>query len=154
MLVYIIDGFNLIHRIASLKKSLAPHRDLIQYIRINKLTGSRNNKVIIVFDGRPDQLVQQQENIFEVIFSFQRTADEIIIQRVNRIQNKSQVIVVSDDRQIRDAIKVAGAKSSRTADFIKLKNKVEKDEKAKDISYVWAREVTEELRKIWLKDDE
>jgi len=98
--------------------------------------------------------VQQQENIFEVIFSFQRTADEIIIQRVNRIQNKSQVIVVSDDRQIRDAIKVAGAKSSRTADFIKLKNKVEKDEKAKDISYVWAREVTEELRKIWLKDDE
>ena len=153
MLVYIIDGFNLVHKITSLQKSITPQRDLIQYIRVNKLTGSRNNKVIVVFDGKPDQLLQQQEKIFEVIFSCQRTADEIIIQRVKRMQNKSQIVVVSDDRQIRDAINAAGAKSLRTATFIKPKNKSEKNEKTKDIGYAWAHEVTEELRKIWLKDD-
>jgi len=153
MLVYIIDGFNLVYKIASLKKSTTPQRDLIQYIRVNNLTGSRNNKVIVVFDGKSDHLLQQQEKIFEVIFSFQRTADEIIIQRVNRMKNKSQIVVVRDDHQIRDAIKAAGAKALGVTTFIKPRNKSEKNEKTKDIGYVWAHEVTEELRKIWLKDD-
>ena len=150
MLVYIIDGFNLIHKIESLKKSDTPHRDLIHYIRGNKLTGSRNNKVIIVFDGKPNFEAERIALEFEIIFSQGLSADEIIKRRVKRIKNKSGVIVVSDDREIRSAIKGEGAKSCRIDDFIKPRKKAQTREK--EISYTLQKEITEEMRKVWLKE--
>ena len=151
MLAYIIDGFNLIHRLKQLKTSNTPHRDLIRYIRTNKLTGSRNNKVVVVFDGKTNSDAIQEKGGFELVFSGEVSADEIIKQRVRKIKNKSETIVVSDDRQIRDAIKREGAKSLRIADFTKTKKKSEESEK--DISYTTQYEITEELRKIWLKEE-
>ena len=98
MLRYIIDAFNLVHRVKSLKNSDTPHRDLIRYIRTNKLTGSKNNKVIVVFDGRINDDALREKGDFEVVFSGQISADEIIKKRVDKIKNKSakeQGVVVS-----------------------------------------------------------
>ena len=152
MLVYIIDGFNLVHRVKSLKNSTTPHRDLIRYIRTNKLTGSKNNKVIVVFDGRVNDDALREKGDFEVVFSGQISADEVIKKRLEKIKNKSETVVVSDDRQIREATKRQGARSYRIADFTKTKKKSERSEK--EISYGLQYEITEELRRIWLKEED
>lgn len=148
MLVYIIDAFNLIHKVASLKNSNTPHCDLIYYIKKNKLTGSNNNKVIIVFDGNVNLQVKREEGRFEVLFSGKESADEIIKRRISKIRNKSETIVVSDDREIKDAAKRERTRLCSISDFIKTKKKEQAMEK--EISYTVQKEITEELRKIWL----
>lgn len=151
MLVYIIDGFNLAHKIPSIKKSASPQRDLIQYIYLHKLTGSNNNKVIIVFDGYMPAMFQS-ECQFEIIYSGQKTADDVIKQRLDNLKNRSQIIVVTDDREIRDYVKQKCAVSVRVGEFLKEK-KIAKPENRKDISYVLQKEITDELRKVWLKEN-
>ncbi|MCK5491562.1 MAG: NYN domain-containing protein [Candidatus Omnitrophica bacterium] len=154
MLVYIIDAFNLVHKVPELKNSQTPHIDLIRYIKKNKLTGSINNKVIVVFDGQSRPEVIGSE--FEVFFSGYGTADDIIKKIVSNLKNKSETVVVSDDREIRDFVKIAGAKSCRIDNFIRLRIKVINKEKnegnKKEIDSLLQREITEEMRKIWLKE--
>lgn len=153
MLVYIIDGFNLIHKISNLEGSSRPHLELIYYIRNNKLTGSKNNRVLIFFDGGPNLDAVRARGNFEIFFSHGQSADDLIKEKLSKFKKTSEVIVVSDDREIRDAAKKFGAKICRTADFLKTKKKQIAREDVKDISYALQHEITEELRKIWLKDE-
>ncbi len=150
MLVFIIDAFNLVHKVPELKSSQNPHISLINYIKKNKLTGSINNKVIVVFDGQPRPEVINSG--FEVVFSGCGTADDIIKKRVSNFKNKSEVVVVSDDREIRDFVRTAGAKSCRLNNFIHTKKKIIKEGNNKEIDYALQREITEDMRKIWLKE--
>ncbi len=154
MLLYIIDGFNLVHKIPSVKKSDIPQLELIHYIKNHKLTGSHNNKVVIIFDGAFN-LEAKREAGFEVIFSEERSADDLIKLRIDKIKSSkyplSEVIVVSDDREIRDYAKKQGAVSERAVDFIEPAKKIVQEE-SKDISYPLQKEITDELRKIWLKE--
>ena len=158
MLLYIIDGFNLVHKIPSVKLSDTPQFDLIQYIKKNKLSGSAKNSVVIIYDGMPQaNIVGERE--FEIIFSQERSADELIKQRIDKIKNYkkypiSEVVIVSDDREIREYAIKSGAVSLKTMDFLKIKREGKKEDKKddKDISYPLQREITEELRKIWLKE--
>jgi len=147
MLQYIIDGFNLAHKISSLKKSSNIHQDLVNYIKNHKLTGSRNNKVLIVFDGKPNRL-STQEKEFKIIFSDQKSADELIAKRLENMGATSEVVVVSDDLEVKRNAKDQGARVCGTAEFIKTKKK--DVWRSKDIDYTLQREITEELRKIWL----
>lgn len=153
MLLYIIDGFNVIYKIPDLRDSADPRSELIAYIRKNRLTGSRNNRVIIVFDGKADMNLREQE--FTVLFSDDRTADDIIKGKVSRMKNKKQAMVVSDDMEIRTTVKSEGANILSVADFVKIKKKTHqaKEDITKDISYSLQREITEELSKLWLKKE-
>ncbi len=152
MLWYIIDGWNLVNKIKEVKLSPSPSEALITYIRVNKLTGSRNNKVSIVFDGRCSFTRVFSE--FEIIYSEEKSADDVIKEMVSKAKQKKIIVVVSDDRSIVEAIKRAGANSLSTGDFLdKRKKKQSKSESiGKDISYSLQREITEELKKIWLKE--
>jgi predicted RNA-binding protein with PIN domain len=140
-----------VHKVPSLKNSLNPHRDLIQYIKKHKLTGSPNNRVTVVFDGHIDNdAIRERE--FEVIFGLGKSADSVIKERVHKLKNKSEVLVVSDDREIADYVRKEGAKPVKIADFIKIKEPKPRDEGSKEISYTLQAQITEELRKIWLKE--
>jgi len=150
MLVYIIDGFNLIHKVPKLKNSSFPQKALVDYIRLNKLTGSRNNQVVIVFDGYMPAGITAKEAGFKILFSAAKSADELIKSKVASTRQKSEVVVVSDDRQIKDFIKLQGARSLGTLDFIKKKPKKMPVEGDKDISYSLQYEITEDLRKSLL----
>jgi len=155
MLLYIIDGFNLVHKIPSVKKSDIPQLELIYYIKNHKLTGSHNNKVVIIFDGSL-QIEAKKEAEFEIVFSAERSADDLIKARIDKIKSSkyplSELIIVSDDREIRDYAKKQGAVSERAVDFIKPANTAVRED-SKDISYPLQKEITDELRKIWLKED-
>jgi predicted RNA-binding protein with PIN domain len=125
---------------------------LIQYIKNNRLTGSHNNKVIIVFDGAPD-LTAQREREFEIIFSLGESADNLIKRRISRTKLKSEIVAVSDDREIIDYAKKEGAKFLRISDFIRDKTDSHKNQDTKEISFPLQAEITEELRRIWLKGE-
>lgn len=151
MLLYIIDGFNVIHKVPSLKKSASPHRDLIQYIKTHKLAGSLNNKVVIFFDGGIDYDARRERE-FEIIFTLDKSADNAIKERVHRFKNKSEVVVVSDDREIIDYVRKEGARFLRVNDFAKTEKASKKEADDKEISFPLQAQITEELRKIWLKE--
>ncbi|MCF7907499.1 MAG: NYN domain-containing protein [Candidatus Omnitrophica bacterium] len=151
MLVYIIDGYNLTHRVKSLKSSSTPQKDLVHYIEKNRLTGSKNNKVIIVFDGGLEIDVRQQSGSFNVFGSGEVSADDVIRRKVSTIRTKGEVVVVTDDRALRDSVRGPKVKLCRIADFIKLKSK-DVPEADKDINYTLQHEITEEMRKIWLDE--
>ena len=148
MKTYIIDAFNLLHKIKSLKNSYTPQSDLINFIRKNKLTGSINNRVIIVFDGHPTD-ENYVENKYEIVFSNNSTADDIIKERVSIIKNKHDVVVVSNDNEIKNKAKIEGATSLSINDFIRIKsNKISEDD---ELSESAKTAITEEMKKYFLK---
>ncbi|MCM8831468.1 MAG: NYN domain-containing protein [Candidatus Omnitrophica bacterium] len=153
MATYIIDAFNLFHKINELKKSTNPHQDLIIYIHKHKLTESQKNKVIIVFDGYTQQALINYN--FEILFSYQNSADNIIKNLIDKYLNKDEIFVVSDDIEIRNFAKSRHVHSVRIDEFLAKKDK-HKNIKAddKNISLTLEREITEELKKIWIKEND
>ncbi|MBN2484181.1 MAG: NYN domain-containing protein [Candidatus Omnitrophica bacterium] len=156
MLWYLIDGYNVIHKSDEIKKSASPRQEFVYYIKRKNLTGSRNNKVTIVFDGGPhyDEFLQEKE--FSIVFSMERSADDVIKEKIARAKNKKQIVVVSDDREILQCARTAGARIVRAGEFLTEKQKrIEKEDGVveKNISLSVQEEITEELRKIWLKDE-
>ena len=151
MLVFIIDGYNLVHSIPGVKKSDIPQLDLIRFIRAKNLSGSKNNKVILVFDGWSSARIDPGPG-FEVVFSNDKTADDLIKERAARGKNKSQIRVVTDDREIRDFCRLQRVECLHTFEFTSEPAKVIKkpEEHTKDISYSTQSQITEEMRKIWL----
>jgi predicted RNA-binding protein with PIN domain len=149
MLTYLIDAFNVIHRVPHLRDHEKPHFNLIAYMRKNGLTGSDVNKVIVVFDGHPvDGL---SDPVYQTLFSFSTTADAVIKRKLDSFTDRRSVVVVSDDRAIRDYAKKSGAQSLRTGDFLSKTKATPIDGDMKNISYTLQREITEEMRKIWDK---
>lgn len=151
MLLYIIDGYNLTHKVKSLKNSSTPQHDLIRYIEKNRLTGSRNNKVIIVFDGYLEPGLSQRSGFFNLFGSGQISADELIKKKTESAKNKSEVVVVTDDRALRDSVRRHGVRLCKIAEFINRKQKPPFVPE-KDISHALEHEITEEMRKIWLDE--
>jgi len=150
MLWYIIDGWNLANSISELEKDSEPHLNLLRYLKAKRLTGSSNNKVTVVFDGMPK--LGGTERDIEVIFSQAQSADDIIKQTMTKSQKKKQMVVVSDDREIRDCARSLGVRIMRCGDFVKTKQKKRSAGDEKNISYRLQREITEELRKKWLNE--
>lgn len=152
MLHYIIDGYNLLHKIRALNNSSSPQLDLIQYIKTKHLTGSRNNKVTIVFDGY-DSDSSCIEREYRIIFSKNITADEVIKDIVSKRKNKNQIVVVSDDREIISHARQEGVKTKNTRQFLSNRSKSKQGNANDDrpLSPSSIMEINDELKKIWLK---
>ncbi|OQX86257.1 MAG: hypothetical protein B6D55_06400 [Candidatus Omnitrophica bacterium 4484_70.2] len=151
MLWYIVDGWNIINKVLPLKTSLSPPQELISYIRRNRLTGSRNNKVTVVFDGKEWKDIYERE--FEIIFTGEISADEVIKRKVEKYKYKKQIVVISDDRQIIEFIKREGATSQKIEEFVRKKKKNKKRNIfEKEIDEALQNQITEELKKIWLNE--
>ena len=153
---YIIDGYNLIkHRSFAPKANIRDSRfALIQFLRQEKPCGSLKNKVTIVFDGYSGDFSLRGLE-FEVVFSCEASADEWIRKIVETAQVVKNLVVVSDDRQIRDFSRICGAITIGIEEFLKPSKKkasLPKDDSSKALlSYSAARKINEELKKIWLK---
>ena len=148
MLVYLIDAFNVIHQISGFTGSLTPRNDFVNYIQKNNLTGSARNKVMVVFDGYPP-VSDHPCGQYDIVFSCGLTADDVIKKRVGNYKNKSELIVVTDDREIRGYVKSLGAGLLSVADFLNKARKSGPTHSHEDVSDSLKREITEEMRKIW-----
>lgn len=154
MLVYIIDGWNVVHQVPELKKDPMPRQALLRYIKSRGLSGSRTNKVCVVFDGFFDLREALEEKEYQVIFSGEKSADQVIIEKLGRFKNKSEVVVVTDDRHIRIAARMQGARCRKVAEFIRPKQRAAPGEEGKSFGTSLEKEITEEMRKVWLNDTE
>jgi predicted RNA-binding protein with PIN domain len=153
---FILDGYNLIKKIPefSSKKIRHAREDLIRLIEEKRLTGSKRNRVTVVFDGYSDDFSSKRQIPFEIIFA--KDADEKIRDIIKKVDNPKEIVVITDDRQLQDSVRLLGAKVQNLESFLeKLKRpkaitedlKLEFSPKLKD-------EITEELKKIWLREDD
>ncbi|MFH1876050.1 MAG: NYN domain-containing protein [Candidatus Omnitrophota bacterium] len=151
MLSYIIDGFNLVHKIASVRASPTPHQGLLDYLKHHRLTGTGSVGVTVVFDGSPAQTGTPGH--IRVLYSGRGSADDVIKRLLDEAGKNSHTIVVSDDREVRGYARAAGAGLFGTGAFIQkpVTHSSGNTPLSKDISYPLQREITEEMRKIWDK---
>lgn len=152
---YLIDGFNVFHKIRALEHSTTPRSDLVQYIRRNRLTGSTNNRVTIVFDGYETAELHVDPD-YHIIFSDNRTADDVIKEIIRGVRHKRDVVVVSDDNEIRNAAREEGAQVWGAQQFLASKksrrpNGKHEEDDDRGLSPSQMMDITDELKKIWKK---
>ncbi|MCF7916494.1 MAG: NYN domain-containing protein [Candidatus Omnitrophica bacterium] len=152
MLQFIIDGYNLVHKIPDIKNSSVPCHELLSFLHKNKLTGSLKNKVLVVFDGgKPPYQINNFH--YKVLFSYQESADDLIIAKIKQFQNKKQIVVVTDDRELRYRAQSLEAQTCSVDDFMAKARRIKPEQGEKEINYSLQREITEEMKRIWLDDN-
>ena len=130
---------------------------LIDFIWKRHPHGSWRNKVTIVFDGTPGLGRYESFPGVDVIFSINESADDRIKRIVEHASNKKNIFVVTDDREIRYAVRALGAKVLGVREFLLMgqhghKNKKDiSDFDAKDIPKNVRVSITSEFKRIWLE---
>ncbi|MDD4954165.1 MAG: NYN domain-containing protein [Candidatus Omnitrophica bacterium] len=159
-LQYVIDGYNITNHPSFTRDANKHAKDtrlaLLELIRIKKLTGSPNNITRIIFDGYPDTRGSADYNDLgpnlKVIFSQEKSADELIMDFLERAGNTAQINVVSDDKEIRIFARAAGAQVMGVEEFVMSKDKARKADPVKtELNYTQKHKINEELKRLWLK---
>lgn len=118
---YLIDGHNLIGKLPDIK--LSDSDDEIRLILRLKgwVAGHEQRQVTVVFDGGITGGISHRlsTKAITVVFAPQgKTADDLLIQRLQRLRNPRNVTLVSSDRRIIDAAKIARIKHLKSEEFI------------------------------------
>lgn len=106
---FFIDGYNLLFTCGEEGRSLQNQRDhLIQWIRSE--FGNMRLKGALVFDGshrRDEESGLSYQNPLELVYTPKgQSADEYIIEQLERLKNCKSITVVTNDQGLR---KIAGA---------------------------------------------
>jgi len=163
---YIIDGYNVLKQMPEYTgKKLKQGRDeLIRLFKIQRPQGSLKNEVIIVFDGissnnyiddylTNDYIIEKQYNL-KIIFTKKESADNRIKNIVIKSDNPRNIIVVTDDKELRQSVRINGAKVLNVKEFIKpiiKTNKKSFENPKKELDLFEKISINKELEKIWLK---
>ena len=161
---YLLDGYNIVHQMpTSAPEKLEDQRNrLVGFIERCHPQGSPKNKVTIVFDSKVDIVGQMQSSCTNIIFSKTESADDKIKALVAQSSSKKSLVVVTDDRDVRYAVRALGAKVQSVQGFLtKKKSYLEQTqtrhkqtgrrEQSKYISKNVESKITSELEAIWLK---
>jgi predicted RNA-binding protein with PIN domain len=157
---YIVDGYNVI-KYSDLfnAESLEFSRNkLINFILKYRPNG--NNKITVVFDCKSknpyefDGSAQTSIKGIPVIFSEgQKTADDVIVEYIEKSEKPYNIVVVSNDKGIYRRIGGKGAKKIPVSDFIRIrdKNKTSSKIPQTETNRHDYSEISKELSDIWLK---
>lgn len=157
-LQYVIDAYNLINHplFKTAKPAVNIQHCLIDFIKVNKLTGSKNNKAILVFDGYPPQDYIPDEAGLICLFSHRIEADELIKKIVEESISPRNIIVVSDDKQVQLSARLLRAQTKGVEEFVcgKKNNKlipvVPPGASEFKLAYSAMQKINAELKKLWL----
>lgn len=165
---FVIDGYNLIKRTSISSKypkignenrdSLEDLRAaLIKYIKLYRPQGKVTNRVTIVFDAKGDRERTLTETYREdggigIIFS--KSADDKIKRLVKESRSPKNIVVVTDDKDIRFFVRQYRAQIKTVEEFLKKPNplniKANPDDKT-PLAPQEAIRITEEMKELWLK---
>lgn len=164
-LVYVIDGYNLLKHPAvapAVGKAVSGRQGtgndqtaLVSLIRARGLCGSAQNRLLVVFDGyRPGGTVAQAPD--DVAYSCDRSADEYIVRLVEESRQPKNAVVVTDDRQVRSAVRLKGASVMGVEEFwlkqtAKKPGRTGHQEGMDTLPYTEQERINRELRERWLK---
>jgi len=100
---YFIDGNNLIGKIKSLRdlqqKDKQSSREKLAHI-LDRYFITRRNKVVLFFDGHPNTAINTSK--IKIVYSENKTADELIRNEIERNKNPRNLIVITSDHPIMD----------------------------------------------------
>ncbi|MDE3058028.1 MAG: NYN domain-containing protein [Bacteroidota bacterium] len=120
---YIIDGYNLLHEIPSLKKLLdrdatAARERLVDAVA--RLTMKKKFRCTIVFDGtKPHDVSFSTSNTpIHVVYSFPVSADEKIRDMIEKSKSRTLLVIVSSDREILNFARVCSC-TTHTSKYFK-----------------------------------
>ena len=153
-LLYIIDGYNIINHPAfssGQARGKIPPESLLKLIKFKRLCGK--NKAVVVFDGFPPADFQEESGI-ETVFSRHESADDKIKRILDSYGKTKNIVVVSNDNEVKFFAKSCGAKPLDTDEFLRTQEKMKKaraDQEEAKLSYSQIEEINRELRKKWLK---
>ena len=95
------------------------------------------------------------ETPYEVIFSKNETADDWIKRKIEKSDKRNAFVLVSDDKLLCFYVRSLGARIVSVADFFDKADKKPKKQTVEDkpgLKPSSARKITEELKKMWLKE--
>lgn len=91
---FLIDGSNVLGGLSGARESVEAKRELVRALAT--LARSKRTRVYCFFDGEvPEAFARSLGNV-SVIFSGRRTADEVILERVQRGRGHKWTLVTSD----------------------------------------------------------
>ncbi|MBS0650192.1 MAG: NYN domain-containing protein [Verrucomicrobia bacterium] len=130
---YLIDGYNLLFRIAKPGRALEKKREAL-IAELNQVIDDFKLKATVVFDGSHPGISHAMRHHFaalEIIYTYQNlSADEYIIEEVNSARRPEEIIVITSDRGLAQTCKNLGAKTQTIETFISsLKKKTMKKKK-------------------------
>ncbi len=135
---YIIDGYNLIHKSARLKKIFSQNPQLARETLVSILSDfftTRKEKCILIFDGNLNIPSALSTPKVRVLFSTPPDkADDLIKEIImeKSLNERKNLIVVSSDNEIINCAKSCGAGRISSEEFWKFlnsKNLTKRDEK-------------------------
>ena len=149
---YIIDGYNVIHKIDQLKgKRLRTQREgLIRLLETARMRSKRFRDMMVVFDGQTDVLAPRIHSSIKVVFTRGKSADKKIKEIVESSSFARDIAVVSDDREIKFYISSLGARKTSVAEFLKMLYSSSKKEDTFKLDEDQVKKINHELEKIWL----
>ena len=160
-LQYIIDAYNVINHPQfrpRVRKSPNIQSSLADFISLNRLSGSKKNRVILVFDGYPAHGEKMPEGDGLVcLFSRIIEADEVIKNLVEESGQPRNIIVVSDDKGVQLAVRFLNAQVCAVEEFLCGKKSLRAQDLARQdseeckISYSNMQKINAELKKKWLE---
>jgi len=122
---YILDGHNILHKDSGDQPRNTAGRaqacnGLI--MRCQRFIAGTANKCTVVFDGHPPGEIATDIKNVHVTFSYDREADTIIKSFIERSKNPRNLIVVSDDTEIKNFARVHSCTILSVAAFLKKIN--------------------------------
>ncbi|MEO0203081.1 MAG: NYN domain-containing protein [candidate division WOR-3 bacterium] len=141
-MLYVIDGYNVLYS-TTFKKWIekfgleSARNHLINFIR------SYKRRFIIVFDGKEGYI---SSNIPNIIFTKNEKADDYIKRFIKNYEKKSDIVVVSDDKSIRDFAKRYNVRTTSVSEFLESTKRKELLIKEKKIDFD---KITKEIMEEW-----
>ena len=122
---YIIDGYNVIHAIPSLKKTLSHNAETARELLIHsvaQMTHQKKFRCTIVFDGvTPINSPKQSPHApVHIVFSSPLNADSRMKQMIESSKNRSLLVIVSSDREILNFARVCSCQTHTSKHFANL----------------------------------
>ena len=164
---YLLDGYNITHQVAALAKGeLQEQRSLlVRFLDVHRPQGSIKNQVTIFFDGKKGVTSPSHSSCVNIIFSQGETADQAIKKFVAQSNQKKNIVVITNDRDIQFAARAQGAQVKSVREFFKEGDfpsvKIRRDkgrpreaELTKTISKSLEFKINTEFKRIWLERKE
>lgn len=165
MRTYIVDAFNLAHKIFPANCQQDNHQAIIDFIWRGSLKGSDRNQLVLVFDGARVEGLQNRG--FTLKFGNSKKADDVIKSYIANSPLNTELVVVSDDNEIKSSAKSFGKKTCSISEFtsktqLASKNintskygKTSKNSRTsseKSLPKSVEEKITAEFEKLWVKD--
>ena len=159
---YLIDGYNVIKfsEMFSARTLELQRTKLIDFIL--KYNPQGNNKVTIVFDCKSSNPYETDgyttttiKGIKTIFSEGQRSADDVIVDYVEKSQKPYNITIVTNDKGIYRRIGGKGVKKMTVAEFIY--NRAKQEKQTNNISRIKQKDdfsaISQELSDLWLKED-